>query len=148
MSTVYRSKVDRWLVVVLVAAAALCLGVSLVPLRTVSGVAMLAPLAALAVGIGLPLWLLAGTRYTVTDERLDITCGPFRWRIPLAQITGITPTSNPLSSPALSLDRLRVSYGPGKSVLISPDDKRRFIDDVEERCVKQCADRRASAGRH
>ena len=30
---------------------------------------------------------------------------------PVAEITRITPTRNPLSSPALSLDRLRNEYG-------------------------------------
>lgn len=133
MSTVYRSRVDRWLVVVVLGTAVVCLGAALASFRTASGVELLALLAVLLGGIGLPLWLLAGTRYTVTDERLEIACGPFRWRIPLAQITSITPTSNPLSSPALSLDRLRVAYGAGKSVLISPADKRRFIDDLEGR---------------
>ena len=133
MSTVYRSRVDRWLVAVLVAAAVTCLGASIVSLRTASGIELLVPLAALLGGIGLPLWLLATTRYTLTDEWLEVTSGPFRWRIPLAQITSITPTSNPLSSPALSLDRLRVAYGSGKTVLISPEDKRRFIEDLEGR---------------
>ncbi|MHA7815019.1 MAG: PH domain-containing protein [Pseudohaliea sp.] len=133
MSRVYRSRVDRWLVVVLVASAIVCLGAALASFRAASGLGLAGPLVALLVGIGLPLWLVASTRYTLTDEVLRVTCGPFRWRIPLGQITGVTPTSNPLSSPALSLDRLCIAYGSGKSVLISPEDKRGFIDDLEGR---------------
>jgi hypothetical protein len=46
-------------------------------------------------------------------------------------ITAITPTSNPLSSPALSLDRLRIDYGKGRSVMISPRDKQGFLGAME-----------------
>jgi hypothetical protein len=130
---VYRSKVDRWLVVVLVASTIACLVAALASFRAAGGAELVAPLAALLIVLGLPCWLLATTRYELTDEKLEVTSGPFRWRIPLAQITSITPTSNPLSSPALSLDRLRVAYGSGKSLLISPKDKRRFIEDLEGR---------------
>ena len=58
----------------------------------------------------------------------------FRWRVPLDQIIEVFPTHNPLSSPALSLDRLRVNYkrpSGGKSwIMISPKDKDRFLDDL------------------
>ena len=90
-------------------------------------------LAAFIAGVGafLPLWLLTSTRYSLLNGELRIQCGPFRWRIPIAAITGITPTSNPLSSPALSLDRLRIDYGTGDSLMISPRDKTGFIRELE-----------------
>ncbi|MFQ5610075.1 MAG: PH domain-containing protein [Woeseiaceae bacterium] len=38
------------------------------------------------------------------------------------------PTRNPLSSPALSLDRLKITYGPkNRKVLVSPADKESFV---------------------
>ena len=58
----------------------------------------------------------------------------FRWRIPLDQIIEVYPTHNPLSSPALSLDRLRINYKrpSGKTwwVMISPKEKEQFLDDL------------------
>ncbi|MDO9478112.1 MAG: PH domain-containing protein [Pseudohongiella sp.] len=59
--------------------------------------------------------------------------GPFKWRVPIKQITSITPTSSPLSSPALSLDRLRIDYGRGESIMISPKNKEQFIQDLNVR---------------
>ena len=44
----------------------------------------------------------------------------------------IRPTRNPLSSPALSLDRLRIDYGSGRSIMVSPEDKDKFIGDIED----------------
>jgi hypothetical protein len=61
---------------------------------------------------------------------LVVRSGPFKWCIPIADITSITPTSNPLSSPALSLDRLRIEYGRGHLLMISPRDKEQFVRDL------------------
>lgn len=74
------------------------------------------------------------TSYTVTDERLIIRSGPFRWRVVLDAIHSVEPSHSLLSSPAVSLDRLRVRYGPSRrSVLISPDDTERFLWDLAVR---------------
>ena len=47
------------------------------------------------------------TCYRITATELLVRSAFFRWRIPLVQIVEVFPTHNPLSSPALSLDRLR-----------------------------------------
>jgi hypothetical protein len=63
--------------------------------------------------------------------------GPFRWRIPLAAIVSVTPTRNPLSSPACSLDRLRITHrGPRgeRGLLVSPASKTGFLDALARRC--------------
>lgn len=73
------------------------------------------------------LYLLVSTRYTITSQELLIESGPIRKRVPLASITTITPSHNPISSPALSLDRLEIRYGKFDSVLISPADKAGFL---------------------
>jgi membrane protein YdbS with pleckstrin-like domain len=72
------------------------------------------------------------THYTVTHGELRVVSGPFRRTIPLSDITNIEASRNPLSSPALSLDRLKISYGNNKYVLISPADKSGFLNAVEE----------------
>jgi hypothetical protein len=131
MATVYRSKADAWLVVVLAAAMAVSLYATFVVISADSSLAWLIAALIAGLGIGLPLWLLLSTYYTLEPRRLIVRSGPFKWRIALADITDITPTSNPLSSPALSLDRLRIDYGQGHSLMVSPRDKEQFVRAVE-----------------
>lgn len=132
-AAVYRSAVDAWLVVVLAAGGliALMAGVSVF----VAGDAAARGIAALAVlmGVGLPLWILTTTSYTLDEGVLLVRSGPVRRRVPIADITGVTPTRNPLSSPALSLDRLRIEVRGARPVMISPADRSGFIADLEAR---------------
>jgi len=76
---------------------------------------------------GLPAWMLLATDYTVTEQLLKIRCGPFRWAIERADIQDIRPTRNPVSGPALSLDRLEVLYKGYKRILVSPEDRTGFF---------------------
>lgn len=132
MSDTYRSKVDGWLAAVLVTAAA-----ASVVIVAVAG-AFESPLFALLVSpilllsVGLPVWTLLATRYTFTAEDLDVRCGPFSWRVPLREIRAVSATRNPLSSPALSLDRLRIDYGH-RSIMVSPQDKEAFLKELRMR---------------
>jgi membrane protein YdbS with pleckstrin-like domain len=134
MDSVYPSKADAWLVSVLglAAAASIYAAAEIAPPSSASEWATL--LSCIVLGVALPTWLLVGTRYTLSKDSLLIVSGPFRWRVPLQSITDVTPTHNPLSSPALSLDRLRIEYASGKkAVMISPRDKQGFIRDLESR---------------
>jgi hypothetical protein len=79
------------------------------------------------------LWVLATTDYTVTGHELRVRSGPFRWRIRIDDIRGVAPTRSPLSSPALSLDRLRIDYGTGNAIMISPRDRDAFLRTLAER---------------
>ncbi|UTA47825.1 PH domain-containing protein [Simiduia sp. 21SJ11W-1] len=54
-------------------------------------------------------------------------CGPFSWHLRCSDITAITPTNTPLSGPALSFDKLQLTYNNGKCLLISPADKAGFL---------------------
>ncbi|MCU7856703.1 MAG: PH domain-containing protein [Candidatus Thiodiazotropha sp. (ex Lucinoma borealis)] len=83
-------------------------------------------LAVVLLGTGLPIWLFVSTKYIVTEELLRIKSGPFSWSIPLSSISSVSETRNPLSSPALSLDRLELKYRDGKTILISPANKAKF----------------------
>lgn len=81
-------------------------------------------------------WLIATTYYAVDEINLLIRCGPFWWTVPLQAIESVTPTWNPLSSPALSLDRLWVAYRVGKktrAIMISPLDKAGFCRAIVEK---------------
>jgi len=79
------------------------------------------------------LWTALGTSYTLDAASLLVRCGPFRWTIPLRDIHSLTPTRDPRSGPALSLDRVRIDYGANRSILISPRDRDAFIRDLEHR---------------
>jgi len=83
------------------------------------------------------LSVLYGTGYRIGERSLHVRGGPFRWRIPLRAIASVSPTKNPLSSPACSLDRLRVAYRTGRGervLMISPSDKSGFLDALSLRC--------------
>ena len=88
---------------------------------------------AIVVGAGLPLWLLVSTRYELSATDLYIFSGPFSWRVPLREVKSISPTRSVLASPALSFDRLRIDHGRFDSIMISPREKDRFIDELEAR---------------
>lgn len=131
MEIVYRSKTDLWLVVLLAIAMTASLSGALAMLSVGALTARVVAVFIAIVGAGLPSWLLFSTRYVLGQGQLRVLSGPFSWRIPVAKITAVTPTSSPLSGPALSLDRLRIDYGVGRSILISPRNKEQFVKDIE-----------------
>jgi len=96
----FKSAVDTWFYLVLVTVVVTML-ISLRPLMTG------------------PVPMSAGV--------LEIRSGPFKWTIPLDAIKKVDPSRSLLSSPALSLDRLRIQYGGGKSILVSPNDRDGFL---------------------
>lgn len=79
------------------------------------------------------LHLFSTTFYTVERDILKIKSGFFyNQSIPIASIKKIESTRNPLSAPALSLDRLEIRYGTWDSVLVSPRDQRAFARHLKE----------------
>ena len=127
MQHVFRSKVDRWLIVVLGGAASASLLACLPLLITPTADAWMIGLSTLALGLGLPIWILASTDYAVIGTTLHVRSGPFRWTVAIDSIEAVAPTSSPLSSPALSLDRLELVHGGGRRLRVSPVDKEGFV---------------------
>jgi PH (Pleckstrin Homology) domain-containing protein len=132
MSTRFKSKVDTWIGTILAGCLILSAGAFVVMIRVA------VPLAALimAVGIGIPASLLLCTDYTVENEVLLVRSGLFRSRIPLKDIVSIGPTRNPMSSPALSLDRLLITRRNGSDCMISPRDKEGFLQELRNHGVE------------
>ena len=123
---VFRSKIDLWLLAVIAATTAIPLLQAVAALR--NGSNLLPHLLIFVLLGGFFLWLLLSTKYTVTGDALVVQSGPFRWRIVKTEITKIVPSKSIISSPALSLDRLRIDYARGRSsILISPKDKTGFL---------------------
>ncbi len=129
----FRSKTDTWLMVVFLSSALICVGAALAVPALSQGGGWIVALLTLAVGVGLPAWIIASTHYTFVGTDLVVRCGPFRWHVPLGSISKVTTTRNPLSSPALSLDRLRIEYGDGRALMISPADRAGFLAVLEAR---------------
>lgn len=130
---VYHSKVDGWLKAVLLLSALSCAiavfapGLAGAPLLTLA----VSPL--LVLGVGLPVWLLKSTYYVVGERELKVRCGPFKWDVPLAEIRGVVRTRSALASPALSLDRISIDYGQGRSIMLSPENQAAFIEELRRR---------------
>lgn len=134
-TTVYPSKIDTWLILMCAFSLFATMGVTLPLLIWLPGREAMLTVAILLLGTAFPFWILGSTSYTVTDDRLAIRSGPFRWQVPLADIVSITPTRSPWSSPALSLDRLRIERRSGRPILISPKHRPKFLADLAGRGV-------------
>lgn len=129
-SVTFPSKVDTWLALALLAGV----GAAIVGVLA-AGSVLPWPGAFFVLGLGcvLPVWLLVSTRYTLGDDQLVVRSGPFRWRVPIRDIKSVTPTRCALSSPALSLDRLRIEYGDSRSIMVSPRNRGDFLLELEAR---------------
>ncbi|RFU60573.1 PH domain-containing protein [Peribacillus glennii] len=77
-------------------------------------------------------WLWFTTFYEIHGETLVVRSGPVKKVIHIKTIRNIRKTRNPLSSPALSMDRIEISYNIGDLVLISPKDKEAFIAELKK----------------
>lgn len=130
MALVYRSKIDIWVLIILLFVIGASTAGCIVAVRSGGWTMWLTLVLTGGFGIVVPIWALFATRYTLEPNDLEIQSGPFRWKVPISEITSITPTSNPLSSPALSLDRLRIEYAEVK-VMISPENQDDFLSKIE-----------------
>ncbi|HEX6177999.1 MAG TPA: PH domain-containing protein [Thermoanaerobaculia bacterium] len=125
----FRSKVDAWLLWLV--RLSMVGTIALVLIAVISqGEAEAAwpAIAIVLVAYAFVEWIFQSTYYMVDQDYLRIRSGPFRWRVLISEIESIAPSSSVLSSPALSLDRLRVSYRGGRSILVSPGDRASFVD--------------------
>lgn len=80
-------------------------------------------------------WPVWSTQYRIEEEQLVVSSMFLTWKIPLSTIQKISPSNNSVSSPALSLDRLRIDYqkqGKAKFILISPKDKQAFTQALQQ----------------
>jgi membrane protein YdbS with pleckstrin-like domain len=127
----YPSKVDAWLMAVLVAAVGFTL-LQAYWLRGISPEGSVISLGVSAFVVLILALLVFPCRYTLEPDHLLVRAGVLRWRITYRDITAIAPSRNPLSSPALSLRRVKVSYG-STYLLISPRDRERFMAELRQR---------------
>lgn len=125
---IFRSKVDGWIRLCLVGTviAELLVMFAIAPGLGDPLATTLTILACLAAAMFV-VSILVNTAYTVGDGQLIVRSGPIRWTISLDSIKSVEATRNPLSSPALSLDRLKISYGSNRRIMVSPADRDGFL---------------------
>ncbi len=133
----FPSKRDLWFILVVWAASiiAIVAGISILTDPVPLG-AKVTVFAVCIAGAGFMLWALYGTAYTLTDDMLLIQSGPFRFRVPLAEIDEVVPSRKFLSglSCSLSLDRLKIRYRKGhRRILVSPHEKAAFLRALVDR---------------
>ncbi len=132
---VYRSQIDRWLLTVFGVSSAVSLLTAIGMFFVGASASTLVMVPVLVATFGLPWWIVLTTDYTVTNYSIEIRSGPFHWSVPLRDISRMEFTRSPLSSPALSLDRLRIQYTAGKLIMISPENREKFLADLRRRGV-------------
>lgn len=131
---VYRSKVDWWLGLLLGGAVGYMVILALLPIVKGEGIQWAITISTLfMLLIILPLFAI---KYVLYSEHLYVSCGIYgKIRIPYDAISNMKATHNPLSSAALSLDRIQIDYtenGYHQMVLISPVHKKEFMKKIEE----------------
>jgi hypothetical protein len=125
---VFNSKQDLWLIAIIYLSSLICFFASAyVIAEGFSTVNIIVAVLTCVIGGIFPIWLIISLQYQVDEKMLNIKCGPFKWKIELSTIKSVEPSTDMISSPALSLDRLLIVYGKGKVVLVSPKDKEGFI---------------------
>lgn len=126
MSKVYKSKIGVELVIPLIIVFGTLLFLVLSDKPSWSGLAIL-----LAV-IFFIIHLFMTTYYEINGHRLTIRCGfLFNKTIDINSIKKLSETNNPFSSPATSMDRIEISYSEYDSVVISPKEKKEFINNIQ-----------------
>ena len=91
----------------------------------------------LALYIPLTAFILAiifNTHYTITSEgKLKVFCGVFPFpTIDISDITHFKYTNNPISAPAASLKRLALYNNSRILVIISPENRTVFIEELKK----------------
>lgn len=128
---VYPSKVDKWLVIMV---GCIIAGVSILIFFVSRNTPAPPPKIMIVVPFlvfGIILWSFKSTYYIVEGSTLIVKSAFMTWRIDIHHIEDVTPTRNPRSSPALSLDRLELRYrqqGRIRTILVSPGEQRRFLE--------------------
>ena len=121
----FKSEVDLWLAAVVGVAVVTMIGTAIgAAFATgVWGVLLI------LVPVALIILVSALVSYTLGQDSLVVRSGVIKWEIAYTDIANVQPTRSPLSSPAWSLDRLKISF-KRTTLLISPVDRETFLQEL------------------
>lgn len=126
MKKTYRSKVDIWLIIVMLALTVLPLTPLLYADIPIEIFYVIAAVLCFCVA------MMFSFKYAIDGKYLIVTSGFFfSQRFIIADLRKITPVISFLSAPAASTDRLELDFGD-VSVMVSPKDKAGFIECIRE----------------
>ena len=116
---IYKSKIDWWFVIILIAA----LGTPIVLGIRSSEVI---PILIFSVILSIIIYWLLTMRYKIDDRFLTI----YSTKIDIHRIKKIQKSKSLLSSPAFSFDRIEISYNRADVILLSPKEREDFIQEL------------------
>lgn len=129
--TIYRSKIDYWLWITIMAIVLFCVTIPLFTDRNLNWYILLTLIIPAIIPTLLILSLLTNTNYTIDENKqtLKVKSGfLFNSKYDISKITKIKETRTWLSAPALSRDRIEITIGRYNKVVISPENKELFIN--------------------
>ncbi len=116
---IYKSKVDWWLVLLILAVFGFPIVQGILTKEYM--------LSAIFVGLILLFCILGITlKYKIEDGYLSV----WKTKIDIKTIRKVYATRNPLSSPALSINRIAIVYNKYDEILISPKDRADFVGEL------------------
>ena len=132
---VHYSRKDSWLVFIVVVAGLALAGAAACQVITngLTHPASWILLVSLLFYVAVVLIFAYPVSYEIRPPDLLIRAGLTSSRITLSSIEAVSPTRNPASAPAWSLDRLRIDYrkkGKFTFTLVSPEDKAAFLTNL------------------
>lgn len=124
---VFKSKIDLWLLLIIYVPVTVAMVMGIVDKQW----EMLAINICI---IAVVTYLFTGAKYIINNNILYIKIGAIQVeKLDIHKIKKIEKTFNPLSAPALSLKRLKLSYGESFGyTLISPKEREQFINAILE----------------
>src|SRR5262245_54637213 len=129
---IFPTKVDAWLIVILVASFTFAMFVVTAAAREAHTWIDILTLLLGSAGPALIIALVAvPTHYELHADRLVVRPGIIRYRAEYRDIRSVVPSHAVWSAPAWSLDRLWISRESGRDLLISPREKERFLVELQ-----------------
>lgn len=135
----FRSKIDWWVLGFIIAMTGLLLQLLVTMYAKGTMQEYTEHTAVYILTIAVLWWPILNTRYVVREDTLTVHCLLFKWMIPIANIEKITKTNHSISSPALSLNRLKIEYlkeGKSKYILVSPRNQQGFCQALQQKNSK------------
>ena len=88
---------------------------------------------ALIILFGFVLHMFLNTNYKIEKGKLYIKCGFFNYNpVNIGEMKKVSKSSNIISSPAASFDRIEITYGKFDELIISPKYKTKFVEDLQK----------------
>ena len=88
---------------------------------------------AMVVLYGFILHMFFNTTYKIEKGKLYIKSGFFNYNpVNIGEMKKISKSSNIISSPAASFDRIEITYGKFDELIISPKHKTKFVEDLQK----------------